>query len=148
MNYFTFNRTRRPDMPALIRSNGWPRPAAAQRRHNRARFAASVRLRLSTGCVVEARTLDISLGGVQLLLPINLPVDAVCQLQLSVPAQFCGTRTVVAEAKVASALFSGRENGFLAGLRFTRLPAASQAGLEDYLRQRAPQPHGSRRRSR
>ncbi len=123
-------------MPALTGSSGWPRSAASQRRHDRARFAASVRLLLSTGYVVEARTLDISLGGVQLLLPLNLPVDTVCRLQLSVPAQPCGTRTVLAEAKLTSILFSGRENGFLAGLRFTRLPAASQAGLEDYLRQR------------
>lgn len=109
---------------------------AARRRHARSRFAATVQLCLACGQIVEGRTLDISLGGLLLLLPLNLPVETTCRLRLLVPAAPSGTRELTAEVQVASMVLSGRQGGFLAGLRFTRLPPASQAGLEAYLRMR------------
>ncbi|MDZ5459808.1 PilZ domain-containing protein [Azohydromonas lata] len=118
---------------------------AAARRHDRSRFAATVQLMLAGGQIVEGRTMDISEGGMLLLLPLNLPVDTTCRLRLLVPASPSGAREVTAEAQVASIVLSGREGGFLAGLRFTQLPPASRAGLEDYLRMRQD-PIGRRRR--
>lgn len=111
-------------------------PTAAWRRHDRSRFAATVRLQLASGRVIEGRTLDISEGGLLLLLPLNLPVDTACRLRLLVPASPSGAREVTAEARVASIVLSGRQGGFLAGLRFTRLLPASRAGLENYLKTR------------
>lgn len=109
---------------------------AARRQHDRSRFAATVQLQLASGQVVQGRTLDLSLGGMLLLLPLSLPVGTTCLLHLRVPASPSGTRDVSAGARVASIVLSGREGGFLAGLRFTWLSPASQAGLEDYLRLR------------
>lgn len=109
---------------------------AARRRHDRSRFAATVQLRLGCGQLLEGRTLDISLGGLLLLLPLNLPVDTRGHVRLRVPASPSGAREITAEVQVASMVLSGRQGGFLAGLRFTLLPPAAQAGLEDYLRMR------------
>jgi hypothetical protein len=114
-----------------------PLALAAMRRHVRERFSATVKVMLADGRVLEARTVDISLGGAQLVLPTNLPVHSRCVLQLSLPTKPLGrVRILMAQAKVLSIVYSGRKGGFAAGLRFTALPAASQAALEDYLQVR------------
>jgi c-di-GMP-binding flagellar brake protein YcgR len=124
-------------MPNLLPTA--PRPPAALRRYVRERFGATGQVKLADGRVLEARTLDISLGGVQLVLAANLPVHGLCTLRLRIPAIPLGVHTLTAQAQVASIVCSGREGGFVAGLRFTALPAASLAALEAYLQARDAQ---------
>lgn len=123
-------------MPAPHAFEDVVRRGAALRRHEREYFASTVQLLTPQRRIVEARTLDISLGGLRLVLPANLAVGSRCGLRLVVPRVPFGASTVVAEAEVTSIVFSGRENGFLAGLRFTTLPQEPRATLQAYLRER------------
>lgn len=112
------------------------RRGARLRRHEREYFASTVQLLTPGRRIVEARTLDISLGGLKLVLAANLAVGSRCGLRLVIPVVPFGARAIVAEAEVASIVFSGRENGFLAGLRFTTLTQEPRAALQAYLRER------------
>lgn len=108
----------------------------AARRHPRARFASTVHLRLPGGRLVEARTQDISLGGLQLVVPGSIAPGTACDVRLLIPAIPFGVRTVTAQAVVVSLVFSGRASGFVIGLRFTSIPEASTAALQAYLQER------------
>lgn len=123
-------------MPATSAFEDAVRSGAALRRHKREYFASTVQLLTPQRRIVEARTLDISLGGLKLVLPANLAVGSRCGLRMVIPVVPFGARTIVAEAEVASIVFSGRENGFLAGLRFTTLPQEPHAALQAYLHER------------
>ncbi|WP_157268133.1 PilZ domain-containing protein [Azohydromonas aeria] len=109
----------------------------AARRHPRARFASTVHLRLPGGRLVEARTQDISLGGLQLVVPGSIAPGTPCDVRLLVPAIPFGVRTVTAQVEVVSLVFSGKAGGFVIGLRFTSIPEASTAALQAYLQERS-----------
>ncbi|WP_028999415.1 PilZ domain-containing protein [Azohydromonas australica] len=117
-----------------------PQPAGssttALRRHVRERFATTVQLTLPNRRVLRGRTLDISLGGMQLVLPESLPLHGECELSLTIPAIPMGAKVITARARVTSIVCSGRERGFLTGLRFTTFPTASRAALLRYLQAR------------
>ncbi|WP_298232001.1 PilZ domain-containing protein [uncultured Azohydromonas sp.] len=123
----------------------------ALRRHVRERFATTVQLTLSDQRVLRGRTLDISLGGMQLVLPESLPLHGECALSLTIPAIPMGAKVITARAQVTSIVCSGRVHGFLAGLRFTTFPSASRAALLRYLQardiHRHPQPGRPRNRA-
>jgi hypothetical protein len=108
----------------------------AGRRHPRARFASTVHLRLPDGRLVEARTQDISLGGLQLVVPGSIAPGTRCDVRLLIPAIPFGVRTVTAQVEVVSLVFSGRASGFVIGLRYTSIPEASTAALQAYLQER------------
>lgn len=119
------------------------------RRHERGRLACTVFLLLPNRRIVEARTVDISVGGMRLVTPMNLPLQLVCGVKLIVPGIPSGAHTVMAQAQVSNIVFSGRENGFLVGLRFTSLPTSGLQAISAYLhekflhtsyRRRAPRP--------
>ncbi len=114
---------------------------ASLRRHVRERFATTVQLTLPNQRVLQGRTLDISLGGMQVVLPENLPLHGECRLSLTIPAIPMGAKVITARAQVTSIVCSGREQGFLAGLRFTTLPTASRAALLRYLQARDIKQH-------
>lgn len=132
--------TAMPAYSTLRTTKSTPLPPAALRQHARERFKAAVQVKLADGRLVEAHTLDISLGGVQLVLPVNLQQHSLCALRLCIPGIPLGVHVFMAQAEVASIVYSGREGGFVAGLRFTALPAASMAALQDYLQARDTQP--------
>lgn len=111
-------------------------PNTALRRHVRERFATTVQLALPDWRVLRGRTLDISLGGMQVVLPESLPLHGECRLSLTIPAIPMGARVITARAQVTSIVCSGRERGFLTGLRFTTFPTASRAALLRYLQAR------------
>lgn len=108
----------------------------AARRHPRARFASTVHLRLPNGRLVEARTQDISLGGLQLVVPGSVAPGTLCDVRLLIPAIPFGVRTVTAQAEVVSLVFSGKASGFVIGLRFTSIPESSTAAIQTYLQER------------
>ena len=117
-------------------------PDTALRRHVRERFATTVELTLPDRRVLRGRTLDISLGGMQLVLPASLPLHSECGLSLTIPAIPMGAKVITARAQVTSIVCSGRQHGFVAGLRFTTFPTASRAALQRYLQAREINQHG------
>lgn len=103
------------------------------RRHQRERLASTVHLLLPGPRIIEARTLDISAGGLLVVSALSVPEQSVCGVRLLIPAIPDGAYQVMARAQVVSNRFSGKENGFLMGLRFTALPEASQVAIRDYV---------------
>ncbi len=118
------------------------------RRHERGRLACTVFLLLPNRRIVEARTVDISVGGMRLVTPMNLPLRLVCGAKLIVPGIPSGAHTVMAQAQVSNIVFSGRENGFLVGLRFTSLPASGLQAISAYLHEKFMHTSYRRRMSR
>lgn len=118
------------------------------RRHERGRLACTVHLLLPNRRILEARTVDISVGGLRLVTPVNLPLQTPCGVKLVVPGIPSGAHTVMAQAQVTNIVFSGRENGFLVGLRFTNLPESGLKAVSDYLNEKFMHTSYRRRMSR
>jgi c-di-GMP-binding flagellar brake protein YcgR len=106
------------------------------RQHERSRFASTAHLLLPNHRIVEARTIDISAGGIRLLVPANLPLHLMCNVKLTVPAIPCGSHTVMARAQVSNIVFSGKESGFLVGLRYISISKAALQAVEHYLHEK------------
>jgi c-di-GMP-binding flagellar brake protein YcgR len=81
----------------------------------------------------RVRTLDISVGGIGLVAPTNLPLNAVCDIKFRAPVQSDRIEMLLARGRVAYSILSGKENGFLVGLQFTDIPPASLALIKRYM---------------
>jgi hypothetical protein len=106
------------------------------RAHERGLFASTTYLLLHGHRIVEARTLDLSAGGLGVVAPVNLPLHLVCGVRLVVPGIPSGAHTVMARAQVMNIVFSGKENGFAIGLRFTSISRQALAIIEAYLHEK------------
>jgi c-di-GMP-binding flagellar brake protein YcgR len=113
------------------------RSSTERRRHTRERFAATAHMLLPGRRIVEARTLDISAGGLRVVAPANLPITSLCNVRLRIPGIPSGVHTVMARARVASNVFSGRESGFLLGLSFTEIARPARAAVERYVQEKS-----------
>ena len=106
------------------------------RAHERGLIASTTHLLLPGRRIVEARTLDLSAGGLRVVAPVNLPLSLVCGVRLAVPGIPTGAHTVMARVQVMNIVFSGKENGFVIGLRFTSLPRQALGAIEAYLHEK------------
>ena len=111
-------------------------PLPEYREHARGRIACTVHVMLPGRRIVEARAVDISIGGLRLLVPANLPLHSVHNIRLSLPGGPDGVQTVMARAQVMNVMFSGKENGFMAGLRFITISRSAVEAIEQYLQDR------------
>ena len=106
------------------------------RMHARGRIACTVHVMLPGRRIVEARAVDISAGGLRLLMPANLPVQSVCNIRLGLPGGLDGIQTIMARAQVMNVMFSCKESGFMVGLRFTSISRTAVEAIEQYLHDR------------
>lgn len=106
------------------------------REHERGRINGTVQVLMPGRGILEARAMDIGAGGLRLVAPVNMPLDAMCNIRLTVPGGPGGSQIVMARAQVVSNLFSGKEDGFIVGLRFTSISASAQETIEQYLQDR------------
>ena len=97
----------------------WVYLGPERRQEDRKVFRGPAQLLLPTREVQSVRTLDISLGGIGLVAPSNLPRDAVCEVKFRPPLLADRVETLMARGRVAYSILSGKENGFLVGLQFT-----------------------------
>ena len=123
-------------MNGFISNKDQKAPLREFREHARARLACTVHVMLPGRRIVEARAVDISVGGLRLLVPTNLPLQSVHNIRLGVPGGPDGTHTVMARAQVMNIMFSGKENGFMVGMRFTSISPAAVEAIEQYLHER------------
>lgn len=88
----------------------------------------------SAGKVFTVRTLDVSLGGMAIVCDFNLPAGMSAELAFNVPLA-TGRNVVPVQVKaiVVHSMFSGSEDGFKTGLKFTGLDDASAAALKQYI---------------
>jgi c-di-GMP-binding flagellar brake protein YcgR len=91
-------------------------------------------LGLPDGRIVDARSLDVGLGGAGVVSDLNLPVGTAVALRLSLPDNAGGRAVFEATAKVVNCTLAGRDGGFRLGLQFDPLSAAASAVLGALLR--------------
>lgn len=111
------------------------------RQYPRERFASTVQLLLSGRHIVEGRSLDISVGGLLVVVPVNLAVQSNCTIRFLIPGIPDGAHQVMARTQITSNVFSGKENGFLVGLRFTTIGEVSLSAIREYLHERIVNTH-------
>jgi len=90
-----------------------------------------VRIALPGGAVLKARTVDISLGGICVLVGEQLPVGQAGRVDFesTVNGQL---RRVTAEAKVIYSILRGTE-GFRTGLQFVQIDSANNKTLAEMM---------------
>jgi hypothetical protein len=123
-------------MPPAPNFESFSHAGAAARRHEREFFSCAVQVLTPERRIVDAQMLDLSLGGMKLVLPHALQIGSRCGVRFFVPAGPFSSRVVMADIEITSLILSGREGGFLAGVRFTDVPETSLASLRSYLQER------------
>lgn len=85
--------------------------------------------------IAYGETLDVSLGGVSLLLPHNVAKGTIFSLYLQLPSQKAGAAPEVfeARAKVMYAAFSAGHDLWRLGIQFLDLAAEQQKKLDRFL---------------
>lgn len=81
--------------------------------------------------VLRAKTVDVSLGGLCLMVPEQLPVGQKCNIGFEAPLNGKMVR-IFAVAKVAYSILSGTD-GFRTGLQFTEIDAANDKLLAEVM---------------
>ena len=79
---------------------------------------------------MHARTVDISLGGICMLVPEQLPVGQSCHVGFEAPLNGKSVR-VIAMAKIVYSILS--TDGFRTGVQFTQLDAANNKTLAELM---------------
>jgi c-di-GMP-binding flagellar brake protein YcgR len=80
---------------------------------------------------LRARTVDISLGGICMLVPEQLPVGQACNVGFEAPLNGKLVR-VTGLAKIAYSILSGTD-GFRTGVQFTQLDALNNKTLAELM---------------
>jgi c-di-GMP-binding flagellar brake protein YcgR len=93
------------------------------------RFPAQ--LQVDGGPALNCKTIDISLGGISLMVPSQLPPGLPCSFVFE--ARLNGQiRKIAAKAKVVYAILSGTE-GFRTGLSIVEIDSASNKALAELM---------------
>lgn len=111
----------------------WVYLGPERRKTERKVLRGPAQLLLPSRDLIETRLIDISLGGIGLLAPVNLLADTACDVKFR--AALCGTAAEVflARGRVARCILSGKEGGFLVGLEFTDLPSTVRDKIKRYV---------------
>ena len=111
----------------------WVYLGPERRREDRRPLRGPAQLLLPSRELLHARTVDLSLGGIGLVAPSNLPANAICEVKFRAPMVDNRIEMLIARGRVAYSILSGKENGFMVGLQFTDIPAGTQAIIKRYL---------------
>jgi c-di-GMP-binding flagellar brake protein YcgR len=91
------------------------------------------RAKLSGDGEVEVRTLDISVGGIAVVLMRNLAPNRHCRIRFSVPDAEGQYAWFESEATVAHSALSGARGGFVVGLQFLNPAESLIAAVKRYV---------------
>jgi c-di-GMP-binding flagellar brake protein YcgR len=94
-------------------------------------FRCQAKLALSGTAPVQARTVDISLGGLSLVVPGQLHIGQTCDVEFEAPLNGKTVR-VIASGKVVYCIH-GETDGFRIGLQFMQLDAAISKTLAELM---------------
>ena len=106
-----------------------------RRQHERKPLRASGQLLLANRAPMEIRTVDLSLGGAGVVAPVNLAPKLTCLVRIALPIKPKGSALIEAQAAVAHSVLSSSQSGFLIGLQFTSVSAASATAIKQFLRE-------------
>ncbi len=106
-----------------------------QRRSPRWQIKTAARLVvLNSNQVAEARTLDISSGGLSIIADFSLKVGTLLQVSLLLPPKVKDAVPLSARAEVMNCVFDGRNGGFRIGMQFVDIDATARAEIESRVR--------------
>jgi c-di-GMP-binding flagellar brake protein YcgR len=111
----------------------WASLGLDRRTTERRAFRAPALLKLPSQQVLEVRTFDISVGGIGLVVPLNLRRDSVCDVRVRAPVQAEGMEVIMARGRIAHSILSGKEKGFLIGLEFVTLSDPLLSLIKQYV---------------
>ena len=111
----------------------WAGAALDRRTTERKTFRAPALLRLPDRQVIEVRTFDISVGGIAIVTPMNLRQDGVCDIRVRSPILAEGLDVLLARARIAHSVLSGKEKGFLIGLEFVEIHSSMTEIIKRYV---------------
>jgi c-di-GMP-binding flagellar brake protein YcgR len=126
-------------MPATQEAVAWLALNQGQdrRQHPRRLLSGAGYLILPDRPVLEIHTLDISLGGVGAVSPLNLPHELKCELHFTLAREPRGVDILATPVRVTHSILSGREHGFLLGLQFVNLNGNAAATIARYMAARS-----------
>jgi c-di-GMP-binding flagellar brake protein YcgR len=90
-----------------------------RRQHERRGLRTPAVLALAGRKPVEVLALDISVGGVGTLCPINVKPGTACRIYLNLPISTHERELVSLEGVVMRSIFASKEDSFRVGLKFT-----------------------------
>ena len=112
----------------------YPGNHGADRRQQQRKFLrANAEVLLPGNAPIAVRTLDISIGGLGVISPYNLPQGAACIIRIAPPAQPRGVPSINVDASIMHSIFTIRESGFMIGLRFGDLTPEAVHAVTHYL---------------
>ncbi len=82
---------------------------------------------------MDVRTLDISLGGMGVVAPVNLRSGITLTVQFTLPARSKGMTPVQARVQVTHSILGRDEGGFKIGLRFLGVDNNTTAAIREFL---------------
>jgi len=89
------------------------------------------RIALSNAASMKCRTVDVSLGGVSVMVPEQLSIGSTCAISFEC-LHNGKTLQVTAAARVVYSALSGQD-GYRVGMQFLRMDPASQAVLAELM---------------
>lgn len=111
----------------------WVYLGPEQRRSERKIFRSPAQLWLPGREWQSVRTVDISTGGLALVVPSNLPTDAPCEIRFRAPLLGLRIEMLQTRGRIAYSILSGKENGFLVGVQFLELPDPARKLIRHYV---------------
>lgn len=113
-----------------------PSPFTEKDRRSVARkiLRGNASLSFGGGVALGARTTDISINGVGLVVPRNLNPGVACRVDLTLTFHNRPNEALRATAKVSYSVLSQQHDGFQVGLEFTDLLPSAIAALDRYLK--------------
>ncbi len=106
-----------------------------RRQHERKSLRSSAQLVLPNQAPLEVRTVDLSVGGMGVVAAANLAPRLTCLVRVVVPLKPKGVTVIEAQAQVAHGVLSSSHAGFLVGLQFVGISAATAAAIKQFMQQ-------------
>ena len=110
-----------------------PHTAANRRQYERHALKVTAAIALSSTQIIEVRTIDISLGGIGIIVQVNLPSATVLAIRIPLPSPK-GVSVIETRAEVTYSVLASDVKGFKVGLRFLDLDASATAALIQFLK--------------
>jgi c-di-GMP-binding flagellar brake protein YcgR len=107
--------------------------AVERRQYERKHLRTSGQLFVAGRPPMEVRTIDLSLGGLALAAPMDVPAKTLCVVRVVLPLKPKGNVLLEARARVVHSVLSSAQAGFSIGLQFTDVSAATAAALNQFL---------------
>ena len=110
------------------------RPTGRERRsHPRHALEVPAQLCLAGRQLCDARSVEISAGGIGLVVPVSVPPGTTCSVSLTLPTRADGSRRLELQAVAWHGMFSRGGGGFRIGLRLLAVAPHAATAIADLL---------------